>query len=143
MTALDRLLDRIGDPHDASKPHPLVTLEEFFTDNDDCESLGPYARARFSPADFFAVLVELRGAKGFHDIRVEILPELSPSGWPYSDTVWIVSNFDRRKLPRQLTHLFWDGFLPCDWLSHPRTNGVSMEPLAIPDGAFVQGFAYF
>ncbi len=143
MAAIDRLLDRIGDPHDASKPHPLVTLEEFFTDNADSESLGPYARARFDPSDFFAVLVDLRAAEGFHDIRVEILPELSPSGWPYSNTVWIVSYFDRRELPRQLTRTFWDSFLPCDWLSYPHMNDVSMEPLAIPDGAFVQGLAYF
>ena len=143
MAALDRLLDRIGDPHDASKPHPLVTLEEFFTDNDDPESLGPFARARFGPPEFYAALIDLRARESFHDIRVEILPKLSPSGWPYSDTVWIVSDFDRRELPRQLPASFCDSVLPCDWLSHPRIDDVFMEPLTIPAGAYAQGFAYF
>ena len=143
MAALDRLLDRIGDPLDESKPHPLVTLEEFFTDNNDPESLGDYARSKFDPPSFFAALVDLRTRDGFHDIRVEILPKLSTAGWPYSDTVWIVSDFDRMELPRQLPPTFGDGFLPCDWLSYPRIDNVAMESLVVPDGACVQGFAYF
>ncbi len=143
MSALDRLLERIGDPRDASKPRPLVTLEEFFTDNDDSESLGSYARDRFVPSDFYNALVELRAVAGFHEIFVEILPELSHSGWPRSETVWIVSDFDRHELPRNLTRTFWDGFLPSDWLSYPRIGGVSLETLAVPEGAFVQGFAYY
>jgi len=144
MAALDRLLDRIGDPLDELKPHPLVTLEEFFIENDDPESLGDYARSKlFEPQSFFAALVAIRACDGFHDIRVEILPKLSAAGWPYSDTVWIVSNFDRRELPRQLPPTFRDGFLPCDWLSYPRVDNIEMEPLTILDGAYAQGFAYF
>ena len=142
MTALDRLLDRVGDPLDASKPRPLVTLEEFFTDNDDVESLGPYARCRFGPTEFYAALVGFRDVTGIHDVRIEIAPEISPSGWPRADTVWVVSKFDRRELPRQITPEFWDGFLPVDWLSYPRFDGVPIEPLNIPDGAFVSGFDY-
>ena len=143
MTALNRLLDRIGDPLDDSKPRPLVMLEEFFTDNNDSESIGPYARARCAPPDLYAAFVDLRARDGFHDIRVEISPKLSPLGWPYSDTVWIVSDFDRRELPRQLPSAFWEGFLPCDWLSYPRVDGVTMETLLISDGGYAQGFAYF
>ncbi|MFN3192900.1 MAG: hypothetical protein ACE361_20490 [Aureliella sp.] len=143
MAALDRLLHRIGDPLDESKPHPLVTLEEFFTDNHDPESLGDYAQSKFDPQSFFAALVDLRDRDGFHDIRVEILPKLSPAGRPCSDTVWIVSDFDRMELPRQLTPTFWDGFLQCDWLSYPCADGVSIEPVDAPDDVFVQGFAYY
>ena len=143
MAALDRLLDRIGDPLDGSKPHPLVTLEEFFTDNNDPESLGDYAQSKFDPQSFFAALADLRARDGIHDIRVEILPKLSPAGWPYSDTVWIVSDFNRIELPHQLTPTFWGGFLPCDWLSYPRMDNIAMESLTIPDGACVQGFAFY
>jgi len=113
MAALDRLLDRIGDPLDDSKPRPLVTLEEFFTDNNDSESIGPYTRARCAPPDFYAAFVDLRARDGFHDIRVEISPKLSPLGWPYSDTVWIVSDFDRRELPRQLPALMVSSWKLC------------------------------
>lgn len=142
MTALDRLLHRIGDPHDVSKPHPMLTLEEYFTGNVDRESLGPYARTRFSPQDFFSVFFEQRAACGFHDIRVEILPELTPAGWPRADTIWLVTDFDRHELPRQLTENFWNGFLPVDWLSYPRMDGIATELLTVPNEAFVSGFDY-
>lgn len=73
MAALDRLLDRIGDPLDESKPHPLVTLEEFFTDNNDPKSLGDYAQSKFDPQSFFAAHADLRVRDGFHDILAETI----------------------------------------------------------------------
>jgi hypothetical protein len=35
MDSRERLLQRIGDINDRSRPRPLVTLDEFFDGNDD------------------------------------------------------------------------------------------------------------
>ena len=142
MTALDRLLDRIGDPLDASKPRPLVTLEEFFTENTDADSIGHTARTRCSPPEFFAALKNQLAVDGFSDIRVEILPELSPNGWPRAETFWVVSRFDRRAIASAMTTEFWDHYMPYDWLSYPRLDGAVLEPLTVPADSHVFGFDY-
>ena len=142
MAALDRLLDRIGDPHDASKPRPMVTLDEFFAGNDDAESLGKAASCRVAPAEFYTVLRTQLAVDGWHDIRVEILPETTASGWPRMNTVWVVSSFDRREIVSSLIPEFWDGFLPMDWLSFPRVDGVELESMTIPENSVVFGFDY-
>lgn len=144
MTPLKRLLNRVGDPLNQSKPRPLVSLEEFFERNEDPESLTAHERSRSDPQCFFLAFQHLRGKKGFHDILVEVAPRLTDSGWPCSETLCIVSQFDRSELPIQLTQEVWQGgFLPHDWLSYPRVDDVLMEPLDVPNGAWAFGFAYY
>jgi hypothetical protein len=52
LEARDRLLARIGDVNDFSRPRPLVTLAEFFEGNTDPASIGYNLPGDPSPQDF-------------------------------------------------------------------------------------------
>ena len=142
MDARSRLLARVGDLTDPELPRALVTLEEFFTDNFDETLVGDVRVREFTPQEFFIVLQLLRTRMIFTDVRVEVKLPRTPGGWPSTDTIWIVSSLDRMELPRNLSRDFWDRFMPDDWLTFPRTDGRTTEPLAIPAGSAF-GFYYY
>ena len=140
MDALTHLLNRLRESADV---HPLVTLEEYFVTNEDQSSIGDVRVRDFTPNEFFSALKKLRDSENVFDIRVEVKPSITASGWPRTDTVWIVTSFTRRELPQELSHEFWDRFLPDDWLSFPRLDGRMTEELEIPDGMRALGFYYY
>ncbi|WP_413431599.1 hypothetical protein [Crateriforma spongiae] len=120
----------------------MVTLEDFFTDNDDQSSVGETGKRQFTPQEFFAVLSQLRRCDGVHDILVELTPPKTTGRWPSAETIWIVTSLSRSELPRHLPEEFWEQFLPDDWLSFPRLDGCRTERLDIPDGMQAFGFWY-
>ena len=136
-------MNRLGDSNQGENVHPLVTLEEFFSANNDPSSLGLSGTRDFTPGEFFAVLTLLRSRDDVYDIRVELDSPKSPGGWPSTDTIWIVTSLTRSELPRRaLSQEFWERYLPDDWLSFPRLDGRRTEQLEIPDGMRAFGFWY-
>lgn len=143
MDARTHLMNRLSDSGGSENVHPLVTLEEFFTENNDQTSIGTSGSRDFRPLDFFSVLSQLRTLDEVSDIRVELNSPKIPGGWPSTDTIWIVTSLTRSDLPRRgLTPEFWERFLPDDWLSFPRIDGRRTERLEIPDGMRALGFWY-
>lgn len=93
MDRRQRLLDRIGDINDFSRPRPLVTLEDFFDGNNDPASIGCNLPEPVGPQEFFTFLSGLRCRPDIAAIWVEVKDLEDPDGWPSSDTVWFVTPF--------------------------------------------------
>lgn len=143
MDARTYLMNRLGDTIDDEYLHPLVTLEEFFTENDDQSSIGTMGTRDFTPHEFLGVLTQLRARDDVFDVRVELNSPKTPEGWPSTDTIWIATSLTRSELPRHgLSQEFRERFLPDDWLSCPRVDGRPSERLEIPDGMRAFGFWY-
>ena len=143
MDARTHLMNRLSAPNGDENGSPMVTLEEYFTENNDQCSIGTTGTREFTPNEFLAVLTQLRARDDVGDIRVELIPPKAPGDWPSTDTIWIVTSLTRSELPRRgLSQAFWERFLPDDWLSFPRLDGRRTERLEIPDGMRAFGFWY-
>lgn len=136
-------MNRLCAANDDESGCPLVTLEEYFTENNDQCSIGATGTRDFTPHEFLAVLTELRARDDVRQILVELCPPKTPGDWPSTDTIWIVTTLTRTELPRLgLSQAFCDRFLPDDWLTFPRLDGRRTERLKIPDGMRAFGFWY-
>jgi len=89
--ARSKLLDRIGDINDFSKPRPLVTLAEFFEGNNDYASIGYNLLDSPSPQEWYQLLKDIAKRADVADIRIEVKDLEDPSGWPSTDTIWIIT----------------------------------------------------
>jgi len=89
--ARDKLLNRIGDINDFSRPRPLVTLAEFFEGNKDFGSIGYNLPDSPSPQEWFQILQAVAYRSEVNDIRIEIKDLEDPNGWPSTDTIWIIT----------------------------------------------------
>ena|SRR5258708_4415339 len=137
-------MTRLGDVSDFAIPRPLVTLEEYFTGNNDPSSIGDVRIREFTPEQFFTALKALRDRADVYDVRVEVKAPKTPDGRPATDTIWIVTSLDRMELPlRGMSSEFWDRFLPDDWLTFPRRDGRITESLEIPNSMHGFGFYYY
>jgi hypothetical protein len=87
--ARDRLLARIGDINDVTRPRPLVTVEEFFDGNDDPASIGYNLPGPAGPQEFHRLLAGIAARPGVSDVRIEVKDLEDPDGWPSADTIWI------------------------------------------------------
>ena len=113
--ARQRLLARIGDINDFSRPRPLVTLEEFFEGNDDPGSIGYNLADPPEPREFYELLRQLRDREDVRDVRIEVMDLEDPQDWPLTDTIWIITSappdtvrswFPKRLAPSEML----DGF---------------------------------
>ncbi|HUG70368.1 MAG TPA: hypothetical protein VMM76_21645 [Pirellulaceae bacterium] len=123
-----RLLARIGDINDFSKPRPLVSLEEFFEGNDDRSSIGYNLSDQPTPAEFYKMLRTIRDQPEVANVVVEVKDIEDPDGWPSTDTIWIVSSLPRRDLELFVP----DRYRPDDWIAYPPEHAVEM--LRVPIG---------
>jgi hypothetical protein len=87
-----RLLHRIGDINDFSRPRPLVTLSEFFDGNDDPSSIGYNLDESASPAAFHRLLTEIAARHEVADVRIEVKDLEESDLWPATDTIWIFTS---------------------------------------------------
>lgn len=133
MDFREKLLERIGDINDFTRPRPLVTLEEFFEGNDDPGSIGYDLPDGPSPPEFYAFLSTLRGHAEIADVRIEVKDLEDSDGWPSTDTVWFVTSLTQAGLEGH----FDERVRPDEWLRYPPRHPV--EPLRIPPG--MQGIA--
>jgi len=131
--SLERLLAKIGDINDFSRPRPLVSLEDFFIGNRDPGSIGYNLPEEVRPQEFFSLLERLRARPDVADIRIEA-KDLEEPGWPSTDTIWFITSatveevrgwFPERMAPDEMV----EGFPAPD-----DPQGPHPEPYEVPGG---------
>lgn len=130
MNARDRLLTRIGDINDFSRPRPLVTLEEFFEGNDDAASIGYNLPHPPEPSEFYKFLLGLRTKRDVSDIRVQVQDLEDPDGWPSSDTIWIITTASAQ----EVRSWFPERLAPDDVFEGFESLHYSVEKYVVPPG---------
>lgn len=138
MTPRDRLLARIGDINDFSRPRPLVTLEEFFEGNDDPGSIGYNLPEPPSPADIYKLLVAVRKKPGVSDVRIEVKDLEDPDGWPSTDTIWVITSSS----PEEVRSWFPESMAPDDVFDGFQGSAAKIENYSIPAGKRAVGIWY-
>ena len=140
MDHKSRLVDRInrsGKVNDPKTPSPLVTLEEFFEGNDDPASIGCNLPGAVQPVEMFVLYKAVRARSEVAEVLVQVTMHDDPEGWPFSDTVWVITSASdadiRRWIPERLQpdELF-DGF----------HRDRPMEAYSVPKGMRAVGLWY-
>jgi hypothetical protein len=138
MEARDRLLARIGDINDFTRPRPLVTLEEFFEGNDDPGSIGYNLPDPPAPREFYELLLAIRNRPGVSDVRIEVKDLEDPDGWPSTDTLWIITT----ATPQEIRSWFPQRFAPDEVIDGFEGSPSAVETYAIPKGMRAVGIWY-
>lgn len=132
MTPLERITERVrrhGDPNVAETPRPLLTLAEFFEGNFYTGSIGCNLNPTPEPAEFRSLLQEIASRPEVADVRVQITMFDDPEGWPFSDTVWVIT----RASPEEVASWFGGDVRPDDcWRGW--TEGTKFEACSVPAG---------
>jgi hypothetical protein len=130
MTPLERITERVtrlGHPDEPGTPTPLVTIGEFFEDNEEVGSIGCNLSPAPEPKRFYALFQEVARRPEVKDIRVQITAFDVPE-WPFSDTVYVMTS----AAPEEVASWFpeelkpdetWEGFVE-----------QSFEPYEVPPG---------
>jgi hypothetical protein len=138
MNPRDRLLARIGDINDFSRPRPLVSLEEFFDGNDNPASIGYNLPDPPSPREFYHLLLAIRKHPDVEDVRIEVKDLEDPEGWPTTDTIWVITT----AAPQEVRSWFPERFAPDDVMDRFADAASSIEPYSIPKGMHAVGIWY-
>ena len=138
MDPRERLLQRIGEINDFSRPRPLVTIEEFFEGNDDPGSIGYNLSPPVGPQQFYSLLKTLRDRHDVADIRIAVKQLEYPDGWPSTDTIWFITSASAATVRSWLS----DPIVPDDIFDGFGAVGESIEPYDIPDGMNAVGAWY-
>src|ERR1041384_6377551 len=76
------------------EPLPIVSLEDFFTDNPDPYSIAANLEPHPSLESISSALRGIRARPDVQDVLVEITDleeaESTPAGWPYSERVYVL-----------------------------------------------------
>lgn len=95
MSHRENLVAKIEAQRAASEPDGelVVSLEDFFTGNDDLGSIGcNLGDDQPSIQDFFETLKEIRSKPQVQDVLVRIYDYDDPASWPYTDTVYVLTS---------------------------------------------------
>jgi len=138
MRPRDRLLARIGNINDFSRPRPLVTLEEFFEGNNDPASIGYNLPDPPAPQAFYKLLSEIRKMAGVSDVRIQIQDLEDPDGWPSTDTIWIITT----ATPNEVRAWFPKQLAPDDVFDGFEGSASNIEKYSIPKGMRAVGVWY-
>lgn len=138
MEPRSTILNRIGNINDFSQPRPLVTLEEFFTGNEDYASIGYNLPEQPSPQDFFRLLRTIRDRVDVTDVRIEVKDQEDPEGWPSTDTIWVITSASADDVVSWLP----DAIKPDDVLSGFDSSATSIEPYDLPNDTNAVGIWY-
>lgn len=135
MEARQRLLDRInrnGDINDPGTPRPLVTLEEFFENNNDYGSIGyNFYPDQPTPAEFYHYFKTIRDKPEVTDVRVEVKDIEDPEGWPATDTIWVITKSSANDVKEWLGLRFQaDDIL----IGFPAESYYTIENYDVPEG---------
>ena len=108
----------------------LVTLEEFFIGNDDYGSIGCNLLPPLGPHRFYEKLIEIRGRSNVHDVLVEIneVVEEDPTTWPFSDSVFVLTNATLNEVAS------WAAELKPDAIQPSPTSGRQRRMPDLPPG---------
>jgi hypothetical protein len=82
---------------DGVRALPVVSLEAFFTGNEDLGSIGCNLAEHPGLPRFLEIMVGIRARPDVQDVLVEIheVEESDPTMWPFSDRVYILTSADR------------------------------------------------
>lgn len=138
MNPRERLLSRIGDVNDPSRPRPLVTLEEFFEGNNDPASIGYNLPDPPEPREFYELLLQLRKRQSVADVRIAVMDLEDPDGWPSSDTIWIITS----AAPAEVRSWFPERLAPDDVIDGFQSDARTLEAYSIPAGMRAVGIWY-
>lgn len=136
MASRERLLRRIGDINDFSRPRPLVTLDEFFEGNRDPGSIGYNLPDPPDPQEFRSFLGSISERDVVCAVLVEVKDLEDPDGWPSSDTAWVITSAGIDDVAAWVPKRF----RPDDYLAGFPESGV--EPYEIPTGFRSVGLWY-
>jgi len=128
-------ISRLGDVNDPETPVPLVTLEEFFEGNDDFGSIGcNFYPDQPAPAEFYAFFRAIRARPSVAEVRVQVTQHDDPKGWPFSDTIWIITS----ESPQTVAAWLGERFAADEIFAGLHTDRP-YEPIPIPDGMSAVG----
>jgi hypothetical protein len=82
----------LRDFKDHAAPDPIVSLEEFFTGNEDLGSIGCNLTKHPGRGAFYAELKAIRGKPDVQDVFVAIHELNEETVWPYSECVYILTS---------------------------------------------------
>ena len=86
-----------------------VPLDLFFHGNDDLGSIGCNLGDEQPPIhQFYRTLTSLRDRSEVQDIWVRITDASDPSGWPHSDTIYVISSLPQADVEAALAQLLFD-----------------------------------
>jgi hypothetical protein len=79
---------------------PLVSLEDFFTGNDDEGSIGCNLTRHPGVDVFYQTLRQIRARPNVQDVLIGItdLQEVDVTTWPFSDTVYILADASQNQV---------------------------------------------
>lgn len=87
----------------------VVSLEDFFTGNDDRGSIGcNLGEKQPAIAEFYQMLRDIRSKPNVQDVLVRIYDYDDPTSWPYTDTVYIVSSASHEEVKKWVAPLLPD-----------------------------------
>ena len=102
MKEREALIAKISaqEPAASDQPFPVVSLEDFFTGNDDLGSIGCNLAKHPGPQRFSAVLRSIRDRPEVQDVLVTIYEnaEEEESMWPFSERVYVFTSATPQQL---------------------------------------------
>jgi len=132
MDPLERITERVrryGDVNDRDTPRPLLTLEEFFDGNSWAGSIGCNINPTPTPTEFQLVLKQILDRPEVFDVRVHVTMFDDPEGWPFSDTIWVITSASHLVVPTWFDERFMPDGCYSGW--NPDTK---FEPYQVPLG---------
>ena len=110
MTNHDKLIAKIVAQNPPGEVREIVvSLEDFFTGNDDLDSIGCNLGEQQPPiAEFYRRLREIRSKPDVQDVLVRISDYDDPTSWPYTDTVYIISSASLEEVKKWVSPLMPD-----------------------------------
>ncbi|MCL2309057.1 MAG: hypothetical protein FWC42_02105 [Proteobacteria bacterium] len=118
MNHLEKLTARIAEQHAAhgEDAEIVVSLEDFFTGNDDPGSIGcNLGEEQPSINRFYETFLEIRNRPNVQDMLVRIYSQDDPDEWPFTDTVYILSSATTAEIESWVSPLLPDEVIP-EWM---------------------------
>ena len=109
LSRRQQLIDEANRQQLETQDLPVVSLEDFFTGNEDVGSIGCNLSPVLGPRTFHETLRAIRARPDVQDVLIEI-PDTSendpdPFTWPFSDQVYILAGAPREEVERWLAPL--------------------------------------
>ncbi|HEX3652458.1 MAG TPA: hypothetical protein VHU18_06515 [Rhizomicrobium sp.] len=130
MTPVERITERVtrgGWPDADGARIPLLSIQEFFEDNQVVGSIGCNLEGPPSPSRFYELFKQIAARPDVKDIRVQITMFDDPD-WPFSDTVFVMTTAD----PEEVLSWFPEELKPDEVEIGFRTDRY--EPYDLPKG---------
>ena len=103
-----------------------VTVDDFFEGNAEPGSIGPNIYpSQPSPKEFHDKLNDLKNTDKVVDILVRIA-DVEDLGWPYTDTVYFITDMTKEELAANLMDLFPDEIYD-DWMYGKPVNAPAIK----------------